>query len=60
LGKPSGTLQSSIYDQDRQRIVELLNLELSVRGISKRHLAYGSISSLNYYVRIRKLRFPAR
>ncbi len=56
LGKPKGTLQHSLYDKDAQRIVELLNLGLSVRRISIKHLAYGSISSLSYYINTRNLR----
>ncbi|MBT4292777.1 recombinase family protein [bacterium] len=56
LGKPKGTIQSSIYDKDRERIIELLCLGVSVRHISIQHLNYGSISSLNYYVNTRGLR----
>ena len=55
LGKPKGTIQNSIYDKDRERIVELLCLGVSVRHISIQHLNYGSISSLNYYVNTRNL-----
>lgn len=56
LGKPKGTIQDSIYDKDRERIAELLELGLSARKISSDHLRYGSPSSLNYYIRTRKLR----
>jgi DNA invertase Pin-like site-specific DNA recombinase len=56
LGKPLGTLQTSIYDKDCTRIVELLTIGVSVRKISSQHLGYGSSSSLNYYIRTRKLR----
>jgi DNA invertase Pin-like site-specific DNA recombinase len=56
LGKPHGTIQDSCYDQDRERIVELLKLGVSARRISTHHLQYGSSSSLNYYIRTRKLR----
>lgn len=42
LGKPKGTIQSSIYDKDRERIVELLGLGVSIRHISSHHLGYGS------------------
>ncbi len=56
LGKPQRTLQSSVYDKDRMRIVELLTMGVSVRKISSQHLGYGSSSSLNYYIRTRKLR----
>lgn len=59
LGKPKGTIQESIYDKDRDRIVELLRLGLSVRKISQIHLGYGQPSSLNYYITSRKLREEA-
>ncbi len=55
LGKPKGTIQSSMYDEDRDRIVELLELGVSIRHISSHHLAYGSASSLHYYVTTRGL-----
>jgi Site-specific recombinases, DNA invertase Pin homologs len=41
LGKPKGTLQQSIYDKDRERIVALLHLGVSARRISTQHLRYG-------------------
>lgn len=56
LGKPVGTLQESIYDKDRDHIVELLQLGLSIRRIATHHLNYGSPSSLHYYVTTRKLK----
>ena len=59
LGKPKGTLQQSIYDKDRERIVELLSLGVSARRISTEHLRYGYPSSLNYYINTRKLRDKA-
>lgn len=55
LGKRKGTIQSSMFDKDRQRIVELLSLGVSVRKIALNHLQYGDVSSLNYYVQTRKL-----
>lgn len=48
-----------MYDQDRERIIELLRLGVSVRRISTLHLRYGDPSSLNYYVRTRKLQAQA-
>ena len=54
LGKPKGTLQSTIYDDDKDRIVELLNLGLSYRKVIN-HLNYGSVSSLYKYVYKRDL-----
>lgn len=56
LGKPIGTIQESIYDKDRVRIVELLEFGVSVRHISSHHLKYGSPSSLHYYVTTRSLK----
>ena len=56
LGKPKGTIQDSIYDKDRERIVELLRLGVSARRISVYHLGYGTPSSLNYYIKSRGLR----
>ena len=56
LGKPVGTLQETMYDKDRARIVELLKLGVSVRHISTHHLEYGSPSSLHYYVTTRDLK----
>lgn len=59
LGKPKGTIQESMYDKDRERIVELLRLGVSTRHISVKHLGYGTPSSLNYYVRTRNLKTDA-
>lgn len=54
LGKKKGTIQSSKYDDDKDRIVELLSLGLSYRKTIK-HLGYGSESSLYNYIKRRKL-----
>lgn len=59
LGKPKGTIQQSIYDKDRKRIVELLSLGVSERQISITHLGYGYPSGLNYYINTRHLREEA-
>ncbi len=58
LGKPVGTIQNSIYDKDRNRIIRLLADGVSARKISANHLGYGSSSSLDYYIRTRNLREP--
>lgn len=58
LGKPKGTRQKSCYDPDCERIAELLRLGVSARRIAIYHLGYGSISSLNYYIKTRKLLEP--
>lgn len=54
LGKPKGTIQKSIYDKDKEKIVELLEIGLSVKKISK-FLGYGTYISLNTYVKKRNL-----
>jgi DNA invertase Pin-like site-specific DNA recombinase len=55
LGKPKGTILDSIYDKDRDRIIELLQLGVSARRISTRHLKYGTPLNLNYYITTRRL-----
>ena len=59
LGKPKGTIQQSIYDKDRKRIIELMSLGVPQRRISAEHLGYGYPSSLNYYINTRHLRDDA-
>ena len=60
LGKPQGVIQESIYDKDRERIIDLLSMGLSTRKIVARHLKYGTASSLSYYIATRKLREEAK
>lgn len=55
LGKPKGTIQSSMYDKDRKRIEELLALGVPQNRIIERHLKYGTTKSLSYYIRTRGL-----
>lgn len=55
LGKPKGTIQKSQFDADRDRIVELLSLGLSVRKIANL-LSYKSHISLNTYINKRQLK----
>ena len=55
LGKPKGTIQASKFDNDRERIEELLGMELSVRKIA-RLLGYSNHVGLNTYVNKRGLR----
>jgi len=59
LGKPVGTIQGSIYDKDKDRIIELLGLGLSVQKIAQKHLGLKYSSSLNNYVMKRGLREEA-
>jgi DNA invertase Pin-like site-specific DNA recombinase len=55
LGKPKGTIQHSQFDVDRERIVELLSLGVSIRKVALVHLKYGNPSSLHYYIQTRNL-----
>jgi len=54
LGKPKGTLQKSKFDQNLERIRELLGYGLSVRKIA-RVLGYTSHIALNTYINKRGL-----
>lgn len=56
LGKPKGTVQKSVYDKDKDRISDLIQMGVSLRKISTLHLGYGSASSLGYYVQTRNLK----
>ncbi|MEE8251795.1 MAG: recombinase family protein [Gemmatimonadales bacterium] len=58
LGKPKGTIQSSMYDKDRERIQELLRYGVPQKQIIERHLGYGTTKSLSYYIQTRGLRNP--
>jgi len=55
LGKPKGTIQKSKFDQQRDKIEELLKLGLSVRKIAK-ILGYNNHIGLNNYVKKRDIR----
>jgi DNA invertase Pin-like site-specific DNA recombinase len=55
LGKPKGTIQRTQFDAERERIVELLRLGVSIRKIALQHLRLAEPSSLHYYVRTRHL-----
>ena len=55
LGKPMGTVQKSMYDDDLEKIMGWLQLGLSGRKISE-NLGYGSYISLNTFLKKRKLR----
>lgn len=56
LGKPKGTIQSSMYDKDKARIQELLSLGVPQSRIVEAHLEYGTTKSLSYYIRTRQLK----
>ncbi len=55
LGKPKGTIQKSKFDNDLERIKELLALGLSVRKISK-VLGYSNHIGLNTYIKKRSIK----
>ena len=55
LGKPKGTVQKSIFDDDKEKIVELLCLGLSYQKVVTKHLGYGSASTLHTYIKKRDL-----
>src|ERR1700757_459675 len=59
LGKPKGTLQKSKFDQNVERIKELLSYGLSVRKIAK-VLGYTSHIALNTYINKRGLHQPIK
>nr|WP_176453747.1 recombinase family protein [Cardinium endosymbiont of Bemisia tabaci]CDG50400.1 Resolvase [Cardinium endosymbiont cBtQ1 of Bemisia tabaci] len=54
LGKPKGTIQKSKFDGDKDKIIELLSLGVSVRRIANL-LNYKNHISLNTYINKRKL-----
>ena len=55
LGKPKGTIQKSKFDEQRDKIEELLMVGLSVRKIAKL-LGYNNHIGLNNYVKKRNIR----
>ena len=55
LGKPKNTIQKSIFDKDQEKLIELLKLGLSYEKVVKKHLGYGSASTLHTYVKKRNL-----
>lgn len=55
LGKPKGTIQASMYDEDKEKINELAKLCVPVNKISKLHLRYGTAKSLGEYIKRFKL-----
>ena len=55
LGKPKGAIQKSKFDEQREKIEELLSVGLSVRKIAKL-LGYNNHIGLNNYVRKRNIK----
>lgn len=55
LGKPTGTIQTSKFDMDLEKIKELLSYKLSVRKIA-RYMGYPNYLSLNKYLNKRHIK----
>lgn len=53
LGKPRGIIQSSMYDNDKEKIFHLYKLGVPIREIINKHLKYGKYLSLMNYVKKR-------
>lgn len=50
LGKPIGTIQTSMYDKDKEKIFHLYQLGVPLNKILKVHLGYGTYYSLKEYI----------
>lgn len=50
LGKPKGTIQASMYDKDKEKILHLHQLGVPLNKIIKVHLGYGKYYSLHDYI----------
>jgi DNA invertase Pin-like site-specific DNA recombinase len=50
LGKPPGTIQSSMYDKDREKIFHLYQIGVPITTIIDKHLKYGKYLSLKIYI----------
>lgn len=50
LGKPKGVIQASMYDKDKDRILELDTLGVPIQKIISTHLEYGKYLSLKSYI----------
>jgi DNA invertase Pin-like site-specific DNA recombinase len=53
LGKPKGTIQSSMYDKDQEQIFHLHQLGVPINTIIKTHIGYGKYISLRDYIQKR-------
>jgi DNA invertase Pin-like site-specific DNA recombinase len=51
LGKPTGTVQLSMYDKDKDKILELFKLGVPIKKIIETHLQYGKPQSLTKYIK---------
>jgi DNA invertase Pin-like site-specific DNA recombinase len=59
FGKPIGTIQKSKFDNDKEKITELLKLGLSIRKIAI-FFGYNNHIALNTYINKRKIRDSIR
>lgn len=50
LGKPKGTVQASMYDKDKDQILELYKLGVPINKIINTHLKYGKYTSLKQFI----------
>ena len=50
LGKPKGTLQASMYDPDKEKILHLHTLGVPLKKIIQTHIGYGKYYSLKEYI----------
>lgn len=50
LGKPVGTVQASMYDKDKEKILHLYQLGVPLNKIITVHLEYGKYYSLREYI----------
>jgi DNA invertase Pin-like site-specific DNA recombinase len=55
LGKPKGTVQSSIYDKDQEQIFSLFDMGVPLQKIIEVHLKYGKYNSLRNYLKKHKV-----
>lgn len=54
LGKPKGIIQASMYDKDKEKILHLYQLGVSIQKIIATHLGYGRYLSLKEFIHKRK------
>lgn len=54
LGKPKGIIQASMYDKDKEKILHLYQLGVTIQKIITTHLGYGKYLSLKVFIDKRK------
>ena len=54
IGKPKGVIQASMYDKDKEKILHLYQLGVSIQKIITTHLGYGKYMSLKEFIGKRK------